>query len=75
MASTEDILSVVDKHISPNRFREQHWEGSFQDYLAIVTSNPRVVRNAFQRMYDMIMHFGYKRYTWMREELMPGTMR
>jgi serine protein kinase len=69
MASTQDILSVVDKHINPDRFREQHWEGSFSDYLAIVTKNPRVARNAFQRIYDMIMHFGQERYTWMREEL------
>jgi len=69
MASSEEILSVVDKHVSPDRFREQHWEGSFQDYLAIVMKTPRTVRNAFQRIYDMITHFGCKRYTWMRQEL------
>ena len=68
MAEKEDILAVVDQHLSPDRFREQHWEGSFHEYLEIVISNPRVVRNAFQRIYDMIMHFGYERYTWMREE-------
>ncbi|MGB2986135.1 MAG: serine protein kinase [Phycisphaerae bacterium] len=68
MAIAEDILSVVDRHVSPDRFREQHWEGSFQEYLGIVTSNPRVARNAFQRIYDMIMHFGHRRYTWVREE-------
>ncbi len=69
MASTKDILSVVDKHVSADRFLEQHWEGSFHDYLALVTQNPRVVRSAFQRIYDMITHFGCKRYMWMREEL------
>ena len=69
MVTTQDILSVVDKHVNPDRFREQHWEGSFNDYLAIVTKNPRVARNAFQRIYDMIMHFGQERYSWMREEL------
>ncbi len=69
MASTEDIFSVVDKHVSPDRFREQHWEGSFAEYLEIVTANPRVARNAFQRIYDMIVHFGHKRYMWMRDEL------
>ncbi len=68
MAEMEDILTVVDQHLRPDRFREQHWEGSFHEYLEIVISNPRVVRNAFQRIYDMIMHFGYERYTWMREE-------
>ncbi len=69
MASTEDILSAVDKHVNPEQFREQHWEGSFQEYLGIVTEDPRVVRNAFQRIYDMIMHFGCERYTRLREEL------
>ena len=69
MASSEEILSVVDKHVSPDRFREQHWEGSFQDYLTIVMKTPRTVRSAFQRIYDMIMHFGCKRYMWMRQEL------
>ncbi|MFH1603730.1 MAG: serine protein kinase, partial [Pseudomonadota bacterium] len=70
MASTDDIFSVVDRHVNPDRFREQHWEGTFADYIDIVTSNPRVARDAFQRIYDMIMHFGCERYTWMRRELM-----
>ncbi len=69
MANPADILSLVDKHVSADRFREQHWEGSFEDYLGMVTKNPRIARSAFQRVYDMIMHFGLERYTWMREEL------
>ena len=69
MANTDEILSLVDKHVSPDRFREQHWEGSFFDYLDLVTKNPRIARNAFQRVYDMIMHFGVERYTSLREEM------
>ncbi len=69
MANTEEILSLVDKHVSPDRFREQHWDGSFSDYLDLVTKNPRIARNAFQRVYDMIMHFGVERYTSLREEM------
>jgi len=68
MARAQDILSVIHKSVNKERFREQHWEGSFEDYLELVTANPRVARNAFQRLYDMIMHFGYERYTRMREE-------
>ncbi|MDO8793562.1 MAG: hypothetical protein Q7J25_02975 [Vicinamibacterales bacterium] len=70
MVRATDILSVVDEHLNPNRFREQHWEGSFQDYLELVSANPRVARNAFQRIYDMIKHFGADRYTSLRQELM-----
>ena len=68
MASPSDILSIIDDHLSKDRFREQHWEGSFDEYLSMVIANPRLARNAFQRLYDMIMHFGCERYTWMREE-------
>jgi serine protein kinase len=31
-------------------FRDQHWEGSFEDYLQIVRHNPKVTRTAFQRV-------------------------
>ena len=69
MASSSEILSLVSEHLSADKFREQHWEGSFHDYLEFVTANPRIARDAFQRVYDMIMHFGTERYTQMREEL------
>ncbi|MFN7131036.1 MAG: PrkA family serine protein kinase [Myxococcales bacterium] len=45
-----------------NSFKEQHWEGSFEDYLAIVRENPRVTRTAFQRIYDMILSHGKTEY-------------
>ncbi len=51
------------------RYREYHWEGSFADYLEIVIKNPKVARSAFQRIYDMIMHFGYTEYTEHKEKL------
>jgi serine protein kinase len=69
MARATDILSVVDQHLNPTRFREQHWEGSFEDYLDLVVANPRIARNAFQRIYDMIKHFGAERYTTLREDM------
>ena len=36
MASTQDIYSVIQKKVNKERFREQHWEGSFDDYLQMV---------------------------------------
>ena len=35
------------------------WEGSFQDYLDIVERDPAVIRNAYQRMLDMIEYYGF----------------
>ncbi|HYQ14159.1 MAG TPA: hypothetical protein VEQ58_00320, partial [Polyangiaceae bacterium] len=37
-----------------DRYRDLAWEGSFEDYLAIVRDRPQVTRNAFQRLYDMV---------------------
>ncbi len=45
-----------------DRYRNLSWDGSFEDYLAIVRSNPLVTRNAFQRMYDMILSHGTEEY-------------
>ncbi|MBI3833557.1 MAG: serine protein kinase [Planctomycetes bacterium] len=70
MVSASDLLSVVAQHLDPDRFREQHWEGTFQEYLEVVARSPRVSRNAFQRIYDMIQHFGHRRYSWLREDLL-----
>ena len=69
MTSASDIFSVVQQAANKDRFLEQHWEGSFEDYLGLVCANPSLARSAFQRIYDMILHFGCERYTWMREEL------
>ncbi len=44
------------------QYRELHWEGSFEDYLAIVREKPQVTRNAFQRLYDMIVSYGTEEY-------------
>jgi hypothetical protein len=43
-------------------FRELNWTGTFGDYLDIVARNPKVTRNAFQRIYDMIMSYGYEEF-------------
>jgi len=43
-------------------YRDLHWEGSFEEYLQIVRERPQVTRNAFQRLYDMIMRYGEDEY-------------
>jgi predicted Ser/Thr protein kinase/intein/homing endonuclease len=63
------ILAELASLHDVQRYREYHWEGSFADYLEIVTKNPKVARSAFQRIYDMIMHFGYTEYTEHKEKL------
>src|SRR4051812_45249872 len=43
-------------------FRHYHWEGSFVDYLNTVKKDSRITRNAFQRVYDMILSWGTSSY-------------
>jgi len=68
MGKHENILSIVDRHLDSQKFRQQHWEGSFYDYLDLVLANPRLARNAFQRIYDMVLHFGTKKYSALRQD-------
>ena len=68
MVKRDDILSIVDRHLDSESFRQQHWEGTFWEYLDLVLENPRLARNAFQRIYDMILYFGTERYVSMKED-------
>ena len=44
------------------KFQDLNWSGTFNDYLNIIRKNPKVTRNAFQRLYDMIMEAGCEEY-------------
>jgi serine protein kinase len=68
MGKHDDILSIVDRHLDSQKFRQQHWEGSFYEYLDLVLANPRLARNAFQRVYDMVLHFGTRKYSALRQD-------
>jgi serine protein kinase len=68
MANKDEIVNIIARNVDIQRFKEQHWSGSFWDYLDLVAKNPAVARNSFQRLYDMILHFGTERYTVCRED-------
>ena len=50
-------------------YQDLNWTGSFNDYLNLVKTNPKVTRNAFQRMYDMIMEYGTEEYVDVKKQL------
>src|SRR2546425_13324996 len=58
----QDIVQLIGRLQDLRGFRDQHWEGSFEDYLQIVRHNPKVTRTAFQRIYDMILSKGTREY-------------
>jgi len=68
-ATAESLGALIEQSLNRSRFHEQHWEGSFEDYLAIVSKRPGVARNAFQRLYDMILSFGSERYRLFKKDL------
>src|SRR6478672_1106 len=63
------LASIIDKKLDVNKFREQHWEGNFFEYLDAVAENPSVSRNAFQRVYDMILSYGTENFSQFKQEL------
>ena len=53
MASGRELISLVAERQDLDQFRRKNWEGSFEEYLDVVRADPKVTRNAFERVYDM----------------------
>ena len=53
-----DLARLLRDSQDVKQYQDEHWEGSFQDYLALVADNPRILRTAHQRVYDMVMSYG-----------------
>jgi serine protein kinase len=69
MGNSIDIHKFVEDNYSREDFSHLNWSGSLQDYLDLVTSNPAIVRNSFQRVHDMIMSYGTSTYTEYKKEI------
>ena len=65
MAAIKDgasLIGLVEQFQDQKTFQELNWNGTFQEYLDIVAGNPQITRNAFQRIYDMIMGYGFDEF-------------
>ena len=58
-----NIIQLIKEHQDRQQFHDLHWEGSFAEYLDMVRERPQIARNAFQRLYDMIVSHGTEEYT------------
>ncbi len=58
----KSMVATIASMQDYDRYRDLSWDGSFEDYLAIVRERPQVTRNAFQRVYDMIISYGTEEY-------------
>ncbi|RDB35814.1 PrkA family serine protein kinase [Spirobacillus cienkowskii] len=66
---TEKVFELVREVYSPTLFNELNWTGSYSDYIVMVEKNPKICRTAFQRIYDLIMHFGSYEYVEHKKKL------
>lgn len=69
MTSKFDLSSIIRQHQNAGAKTLAHWHGTFDDYLDLVKTNPKVTRNAFQRMYDMIIEDGTEHYIDFKKEV------
>jgi len=67
--SKVDLKSLVSEWYNQSSTAKLHWSGTFEQYMDLVKSNPKVTRNAFQRMYDMIVEKGTETYTDFKKEV------
>lgn len=69
---TDDIKvsgnSLLKKFSIKADYQELHWSGSFAVYLDMVRDNPSIVRNAYQRLFEMIESDGFSEYEKYREK-------
>lgn len=52
------LTEIVNKSQTSEQYKDIHWKGNFDDYLNLVKQKPDVTRNAYQRIFDMVMSYG-----------------
>jgi serine protein kinase len=62
MATKIDFEGLVKNWQSTSNTANLNWSGTFNEYLDLIKANPKISRNAFQRMYDMILEAGTENY-------------
>jgi len=58
MSDDRPLFDLVQDNQQQRQYAELTWEGSFEEYLALVEDDPRLARNAWQRLLDMIENHG-----------------
>ncbi len=69
MSTGLELLKNISSKHSPEAFRQEHWVGTFPDYLDISCQQPGVNRTAYQRLYDMVMSYGTYKVENSKEDL------
>jgi serine protein kinase len=62
MSTKVDLQSLVKNWQTSHGVSKVNWSGTFAEYIELVKANPKITRNAFQRMYDLIVEAGTEEY-------------
>src|SRR6187551_842673 len=57
-----DFQAMLKTWQDSKEYRDINWSGSFNDYIAMVKERPKITRNAFQRLYELILEKGTEEY-------------
>src|SRR5262245_16783794 len=63
MSTGTDLIALIASRQNRADYQKKHWHGTFAEYLEVVRRDPRVVRSAYQRLYDMILGYGTEEIT------------
>jgi serine protein kinase len=59
---SNNFRQIYEKTQSAQASPVAHWSGTFFEYLDLIKKYPKVTRNAYQRMFDMIIEAGTEEY-------------
>ncbi len=62
MSRGAEIINRIRDHQDTDHYQKLNWTGSFEQYLDMVLENPKLVRTAYQRVYDMVLSYGSREY-------------
>jgi len=67
--ANEPLRSLIESRLDRRQFQDHHWEGDFWAYLDTAMQHPGIARSAFQRVYDMILSYGWEKYRLFKRDL------
>jgi serine protein kinase len=59
---SNNFIKIVEKNLADQASPIANWQGTFLEYLDLIKKNPKITRNAYQRMFDMIIEAGTEEY-------------
>lgn len=65
----DSLLETISDSSEVRNFHTLQWSGSFAEYLGLVLEDPRIIRNAHQRVFDMIVSHGQSELIQFKERL------